>query len=175
MIVTMLVSGYLSEVFNSRALVLATIPIWILSCLFPLRYWSGSQIDAWGTFAILTVVLGACPTWPLTISWCSANSNSVRNRAVSAAVVNVFSQTAAIIAANIYREDDAPLYHRGNVQLIGCAFGTLGACIFARFYYKFRNKQKDRAWNELSIEQQEDYVKNTTDDTNKRLDFKFAY
>lgn len=175
MIITMLVSGYLSEVFNSRALVLATIPIWILSCLFPLRYWSGSQVDAWGTFAILTVMLGACPTWPLTISWCSANSNSVRNRAVSAAVVNVFSQTASIIAANIYRDDDSPMYYRGNVQLIGCAFGALGACIFARFYYIFRNNQKDKAWNALTIEEQEDYVKNTTDDTNKRLDFKFAY
>lgn len=175
MIITMLASGYVSEVVNSRALVLATIPVWILSCLFPLRYWPGSQVDVWGTFAILTVILGACPTWPLTISWCSANSNSVRNRAVSAAVVNVFSQTAAIIAANIYRADDAPAYHRGNVVLIGCAFGALGSCILARYYYIFRNKQKEKAWNSLTIEEQEDYIKSTSDDTNKRLDFKFTY
>lgn len=175
MIITMLASGYVSELVNSRALVLATIPIWILSCLFPLRYWPGSQVDVWGTFAILTVILGACPTWPLTISWCSANSNSVRNRAVSAAVVNVFSQTAAIIAANIYRDDDAPAYHRGNVVLIGCAFGALGSCILARYYYIFRNKQKEKAWDSLTIEEQEDYIKNTNDDTNKRLDFKFTY
>lgn len=175
MIITMLVSGYVSELVNSRALVLATIPIWILSCLFPLRYWPGSQVDVWGTFAILTVILGACPTWPLTISWCSANSNSVRNRAVSAAVVNVFSQTAAIIAANIYRDDDAPAYYRGNVVLIGCAFGALGSCILARYYYIFRNKQKEKAWDSLTIEEQEDYIKNTSDDTNKRLDFKFTY
>lgn len=175
MIITMLASGYVSELVNSRALVLATIPIWILSCLFPLRYWPGSQVDVWGTFAILTVILGACPTWPLTISWCSANSNSVRNRAVSAAVVNVFSQTAAIIAANIYRDDDAPAYYRGNVVLIGCAFGALGSCILARYYYIFRNKQKEKAWDSLTIEEQEDYIKNTSDDTNKRLDFKFTY
>lgn len=175
MIITMLASGYVSELVNSRALVLATIPVWILSCLFPLRYWPGSQVDVWGTFAILTVILGACPTWPLTISWCSANSNSVRNRAVSAAVVNVFSQTAAIIAANIYRADDAPAYHRGNIVLIGCAFGALGSCILARYYYIFRNKQKEKAWNSLTIEEQEDYIKSTSDDTNKRLDFKFTY
>ena len=171
----MLTAGYLSEIFKSRALVIASVPVWILACLFPLRYWPGSQINVWGTYAILTILLGACPIWPLSISWCSANSNSVRNRAVSAALVNMFLQSAGIISANIYREDDAPAYHRGNVVLIGCAFGTLGACILARYYYIFRNKQKERAWNALTIEQQEDYVKNTSDQANKRLDFKFIY
>lgn len=174
-VITMLTAGYLSEVLQSRALVLASIPVWLLACLFPLRYWPGSQINVWGTYAILTILLGACPLWPLSISWCSANSNSVRNRAVSAAVVNMFLQSAGIISANIYRADDAPAYHRGNVVLIGCAFGALGACILARYYYIFRNKQKDRAWNTLTIEQQEDYIKNTTDEANKRLDFKFVY
>ena len=174
-VITMLTAGYLSEIFKSRALVLASVPVWILACLFPLRYWPGSQINVWGTYAILTILLGSCPIWPLSISWCSANSNSVRNRAVSAAIVNMFLQAAGIISANIYREDDAPAYHRGNVVLIGCAFGTLGACIFARYYYIYRNKQKDRAWNALTIEQQEDYVKNTSDQANKRLDFKFVY
>lgn len=172
---TMLTAGYLSEIFKSRALVIASVPVWILACLFPLRYWPGSQINVWGTYAILTILLGASPIAPLSISWCSANSNSVRNRAVSAALVNMFLQSAGIISANIYREDDAPAYHRGNVVLIGCAFGTLGACILARYYYIFRNKQKERAWNALTIEQQEDYVKNTSDQANKRLDFKFIY
>lgn len=174
-VTTMLTAGYLSEIFKSRALVLASVPVWILACLFPLRYWPGSQINVWGTYAILTILLGACPIWPLSISWCSANSNSVRNRAVSAALVNMFLQSAGIISANIYRADDAPAYHRGNVVLIGCAFGALGACILARYYYIFRNKQKDREWNALTIEQQEDYVKNTSDQANKRLDFKFVY
>lgn len=174
-VITMLTLGYLSEVIKSRALVLGSIPVWILACLFPLRYWPGSQVNVWGTYAILTVLLGACPLWPLSISWCSANSNSVRNRAVSAAVVNMFLQAAGIVSANIYRADDAPLYHRGNVVLIGIAFGAVGACILSRFYYIYRNNQKEKKWNALTIEEQEDYVKNTDDQANKRLDFRFVY
>lgn len=174
-VITMLTLGYLSEVIKSRALVLGSIPVWILACLFPLRYWPDSQVNVWGTYAILTVLLGACPLWPLSISWCSANSNSVRNRAVSAAVVNMFLQAAGIVSANIYRADDAPTYHRGNVVLIGIAFGALGACILSRLYYSYRNNQKEKEWNALTIEEQEDYVKNTDDKANKRLDFRFVY
>lgn len=174
-IITMLSTGYISEIINSRALVLATIPVWILTCLFPLRYWAGAQVNIWGTYAILTLVLGASPPWPLTISWCSANSNSVRNRAVSAAIVNIMLQTGGIISANIYREDDEPHYKRGNVILIGIGFGALAACILTRYYYIFRNKQKVQKWNALTVEQQEDYIISSTDDTNKRLDFKFVY
>ncbi|CAH2351294.1 uncharacterized transporter [[Candida] railenensis] len=174
-IITMLITGYLSEYFNQRALALGAIPVWILICLFPLRYWSGAQKDVWGTYALLTVMLGHSPTWPLSITWCSANANSVRARAVSAAIVNMFSQSGGIIAANIYRTDDAPLYHRGNTQLIGIAFGTVAMCLFAKAYYIFRNKQKAKKWDQFTKEQKEDYVRNTTDLGNKRLDFRFVH
>ncbi|AOA60372.1 Putative allantoate permease [Komagataella phaffii] len=175
-IFTMIGLSYLAEYFDERALALFTLPVWFLSCLFPLRYWPGAQVDAWGTYALLTVVLSAAPTWPISIAWCSVNSNSVRNRAVSAALVNMFSQAGGIIASNIYRQDDAPLYHRGNEQLIGIAFGTAGLCLFARFvYYPYRNKQKERAWNKLTKEEQEQYSDTTTDDGNKRIDFRFKY
>ncbi|RLV88579.1 putative transporter [Meyerozyma sp. JA9] len=174
-IITMMVTGYLSEIYNQRALALAIIPVWIIACLAPLRWWSGSQKDIWGTYALLTVLLGHCPTWPISITWCSHNSNSVRNRAVSAALVNMFSQSGAIIAANIYRADDAPLYKRGNTQLIGIAFGTLGMCLFAKVYYILRNKQRDKKWNAMSVEEQEDYIKNSKDEANKRLNFRFVH
>ncbi|CUM68114.1 uncharacterized protein PRCAT00005831001 [Priceomyces carsonii] len=174
-IITMLITGYFSEIFKSRALIIATTPIWILACLFPLRYWPGSQVNIWGTWALLTVLLGHAPIWPISISWCSANSNSVRDRAVSAAVVNIYSQTGSIIAANIYRDDDAPDYKRGNVVLIGIAFGALAACILARYYYIFRNRQKEEQWNSMTEKEQEYYLINTTDVGNKRLDFRFVY
>ncbi|KAH3679415.1 hypothetical protein WICMUC_001035 [Wickerhamomyces mucosus] len=174
-IFTMLGVGYLTEILQSRALILATIPIWIISTILPLRYWPGSQVNVWGTYALLTVSLGHCPTWPITISWCSANSNSVRTRAVSSAVVNVFSQLAGIIAANIYRADDKPLYHRGNTSLYSIAILGLVSCIFARYYYILRNRYKAKKWNALTPEQQKDYIKNTTDEGNKRLDFRFQY
>ncbi|CAM9019987.1 hypothetical protein WICANDRAFT_33270 [Wickerhamomyces anomalus NRRL Y-366-8] len=174
-IITMLLLGYFSEIFKSRALMIATTPIWILTLLFPLRFWPGSQKQIWPTYAILTLLLGHSPVWPLTISWCSANSNSVRTRAVSAAVVNIFSQAGSIISANIYRPDDKPAYKRGNTDLIGVAFGALAMCIVARQYYVLRNRYKEKKWNSFSEQEKLKYIEETTDEGNKRLDFRFSY
>lgn len=173
-IITLVILGYLCQKLKSKASLLATVPVWGLVCLFPLRYWPGSQVNVWGTYAILTILLGHAPSVAITISWCSENSNSVRSRAVSVALVNIFSQASGIISANINRPDDAPLYHRGNVVLIGFAFGILGACIAARYYYISRNKWKETKWNAMLPEEQETYFK-TEDEGNKRLDFRFVY
>lgn len=174
-VVTLVFTGWLTEKVKSRAFVIATTPIWILAGLFPLRFWPNAQKDIWGTFALLTVLLGHSPVCHITISWCSANSNGVRSRAVSAAVVNIVSQAASIISANIYRKDDAPLYHRGNTDLIGIAFGALFACILARQYYIWINKNREKKWNAMTIEEREEYLRNPPHDGNKRLDFRFVY
>ncbi|GAV51538.1 hypothetical protein ZYGR_0AE00150 [Zygosaccharomyces rouxii] len=174
-VITMLLAGYFSEIVNQRSLIIMGTPIWILTCLFPLRFWPGSQVNVWGTYALLTVLLGHSPIWPISISWCSANSNAVRTRAVSAAVVNIYSQAAGIVSVNIYRTNDKPLYHKGNDVLIGIAFATIAACLFAKFYYIYRNKQKDGVWNALTEEEKLRYTLETTDEGNKRLDFRFVH
>lgn len=174
-VITMLLAGYFSEIVNQRSLIIMGTPIWILTCLFPLRFWPGSQVNVWGTYALLTVLLGHSPIWPISISWCSANSNAVRTRAVSAAVVNIYSQAAGIVSVNIYRTNDKPLYHKGNDALIGIAFATIAACLFAKFYYIYRNKQKDGVWNALTEEEKLRYTLETTDEGNKRLDFRFVH
>lgn len=175
MIISMVIITYYSEVIDSRAWMTMISPVWILACMIPLRYWPNAQEDVWGTYALFTVMLGHAPVWALTIGWCSANSNSVGSRAVSAAVVNMFAQGAGIISANIYRSDDAPKYKRGNTQLIGISFGCIGACIFARYYYIWRNKQNKKKWDALTPEQQDDYLRTTTDEGNKRINFQFKY
>jgi sugar phosphate permease len=174
-IITMLFSGWISEKVHSRSLVLSVTAIWCFACLIPLRFWPGSQVDVWQTYSLLTVLLGRSPFWPLSISWCSANSNSVRARAVSSALVNIFSQAAGIVGSNIYRSDDKPLYHRGNSWLVGISAATFVSCIATRQYYIWRNKQKDKAWNKLTTEQQHEYRENSTDVGNRRLDFRFVY
>lgn len=174
-VITMFAVNYVAKFTKSSSTGLICIPIWIAVGLLALRYWPRAQKDVWGTYALLTVLLSHPPSWPLTISWCSSNSNSVRTRAVSAAVVNIFSQTAAIIGANIYRKDDAPLYKRGNTDLYGIAFGAIGICLFARFYYPFRNRQKEAKWSKFSQEEKEQYVLTTTDDGNKKLNFRFEH
>lgn len=173
--ITMSLLGYFSEKINERSLLSLITPIWVLVGLFPLTFWPGSQIDVWGTYALLTILLGHPPLWAITISWCSANSNSVRTRAVSAALVNIFSQVANITSANIYRDYDKPLYHDGNITLIGIAFGGLASCVLAKLYYVVRNKQKDKKWQRLSEEEKVKYVTETSDEGNKRLDFRFSH
>lgn len=44
-----------------------------------------------------------------------------------------------------------------------------------KFYYIWRNKKRDEAWNALSREQKDHYLETTTDEGNKRLDFRFAH
>ena len=43
------------------------------------------------------------------MGWNARNSNTVRTRAVSAALYNMFVQSGNIVAVNIYRDDDKPL------------------------------------------------------------------
>ena len=174
-IITMVVISYVSEVIDDRALLMTACPIWVLSCLIPIRFWPGSQKDVWGTYALLTLTLGAPNIDPLSISWCSANSNSVRNRAVSSALVNIFLQLGGIIAANIYRKDDAPAYKRGNVDLIGISFGAIGACVISRIYYILRNRYKEKKWKKLTNEERKEYIDDCPDVANKCLDFRFKY
>lgn len=42
-------------------------------------------------------------------------------------------------------------------------------------YYVLRNKQKDGKWNAMTPEEKLDYLATTTDEGNKRLDFRFQH
>lgn len=125
--------GLIAHRITEHSLFFLTASLWYVPCLIALRYWPGSQVDAWPTYVILILAIGAPPMTALSVSWCSANSNSVRTRTVSAALVNMFGQSAGIIAANIYRADDAPLYHRGNEQLIAIGIATIILMIGTRY------------------------------------------
>ncbi|SMN17680.1 similar to Saccharomyces cerevisiae YIL166C Putative protein with similarity to the allantoate permease (Dal5p) subfamily of the major facilitator superfamily [Maudiozyma saulgeensis] len=173
--ITMCLLGYFSEVINERSLLSLITPIWVLAGLLPLRFWPGAQINVWGTYALLTILLGHPPLWALSISWCSANSNSVRTRAVSAALVNIFSQVANITSANLYRSSDSPLYHKGNNSLIGIACGALVSCLLTKLYYIQRNKAREKKWASFSEQEKLEYCTKTSDEGNKRLDFRFVH
>lgn len=84
-------------------------------------------------------------------------------------------QTGGIISANIYRADDAPQYVRGNrVLLIICVVNIL---LYAgvKAYYVWRNKERDRKWSALSEDEKLEYLATTTDEGNRRLDFRLAH
>jgi hypothetical protein len=84
-------------------------------------------------------------------------------------------QASNIIAQNIYRDDDKPLYRRGNKVLIAiCAFNFF---LFAgaKLYYVTLNKKRDKIWGGMSKDEKETYLETTKDKGNKRLDFRFAH
>jgi len=84
-------------------------------------------------------------------------------------------QTSGIIAANIYRADDAPLYHRGNTVILCLVVGNIFLYLGTKVYYVKRNSYRDRIWGSMSDEERLKYITTTKDEGNKRLDFRFAH
>lgn len=84
-------------------------------------------------------------------------------------------QTSGIISSNIYREDDAPLYKRGNRNLLLVLITNIFLYLGTKLYYVKRNEGRERAWNKMSEEERLKYVIETKDEGNKRLDFRFAH
>jgi len=112
---------------------------------------------------------------PLTVYRNSRNSKTVRSRTVSAALYNMSVQTSGIIAANIYQKDDAPKYRRGNRVILGLLLVNIFLYLGTKAYYVRRNRYRDRVWAAMTEDQRLDYIANTTDEGNKRLDFRFAH
>lgn len=179
-IVTMVPLTWLAGKFrNGNAIANYIQSLWCIPFLAILRYWPGAQLNSngklWPTYVILVLALGYPCAEPITITWTSANANSVGTRAVSAAVVNIFSQMASIIGNNMYRSDDAPLYHRGNFQLLMIAIGQIGFITLTVAYYKWRNYKREKVWSQMSSDKQIQYLNLHKFAGNKRLDFRFAY
>jgi hypothetical protein len=61
------------------------------------------------------------------------------------------------------------------MQLVAVNCLAIALYVFAKAYYVFRNKQREKKWSVMSQEQRDDYIQNTTDQGNKRLDFRFAH
>lgn len=174
-ILLLLLTTWASEYFNERALISSLQPLWLIPCLAVLRWWPGALVNVWGTYTLLTVLLSAPYIHAILVSWCSRNSNTVRTRTVSAAMYNMFVQAGGIIASNIYRNDDLPKYHRGNTQLFGIAFASLGVLLLTKVYYVWRNKSRAKIWDAMTLDEQNHYRATTSDKGNKRLDFRFTH
>ena len=84
-------------------------------------------------------------------------------------------QTSGIISSNIYREDDAPLYRRGNRNLLLVLVTNIFLYLGTKLYYVRRNEGRERIWSKMSENEKLEYVMETTDEGNKRLDFRFAH
>ncbi|GAB1213095.1 hypothetical protein ATERTT37_002244 [Aspergillus terreus] len=172
--VNLLIISWISDRFGERAVVSSTSNIWILPCLIALVALPESA-SPWTRYAVSTVLLSYPYCHAILVGWNARISNTVRTRAVSAALYNMCVQAGNVIGTNIFREDDSPLYRRGNKVLLGiCSFNVV-LFYLVKLYYVRRNKQREKIWQAMSSEEQSEYVLTTEDEGSKRLDFRFVH
>ncbi|QEL62355.1 hypothetical protein CJJ09_004531 [Candidozyma auris] len=152
-IIFLLIITWVSERVNERALVSLAMPIMSVPFLAAIRWWPGSMKNAWVTWFLVTMVLAAPYIHAICVAW--------------------VSRTPTLLG--LVLEDDKPLYHRGNFQLFWCAVAMIPLLILVKLYYVWRNKSRAAKWNAMTPEEQEHYVQTTTDEGNKRLDFRFDH
>jgi hypothetical protein len=170
----LLVLTWFSEKMKERSIISSLSNIWIFPWLVALVLIPASA-SPWTRYALLTGLLSYPYCHAILVGWNAKNSNSVRTRAVSAAFYNMFVQSGNIIGTNIYRDDDQPLYRRGNKILLYICSLNIVVFFLTKAFYIWRNKVRDRQWNALTKEEQEDYIVSTKDEGMKRLDFRFAH
>jgi len=129
----------------------------------------------WLKYALLSLYLAYPYAHPILVSWNSANSGSVRTRSVSASLYNISVQIGSIISSQIYQPSDKPYYHKGNHILLYILAANLVLWLFAKAYFVIRNKHKAAQWDALSPAEKDNYLATTTDEGNRRLDFRFVH
>ncbi|KAI1414421.1 MFS general substrate transporter [Hypoxylon sp. FL1857] len=173
-IINMMALATLAEYTGQLAACASIFQIWCLPFLIYLRVVDTTKASKWLTWGMISLLLAAPLGHPVQVGWISRNSNTVRSRAVGAALYNMFLQAGVIISSNIYRADDAPLYRRGNSILIGILSLNLVLYVLAKAYYVWRNKVRERKWNAMTLEEKVLYLADYQDAGNKRLDFRLA-
>ncbi|KAL4793149.1 major facilitator superfamily domain-containing protein [Aspergillus venezuelensis] len=169
-IINMLFLSYAAEATQELTFISIIGQIWAFPFLIYIYVVDINSVNKWVVWAVMTLLL-AYPS----VGWNSRNSNTVRSRTVSAAVYNMCVQSSGIIASNIYREDDSPRYLRGNRVLVGLISSNMVIYLLTKVYYVWRNKSRARRWDSMSESQQLEYLATTTDEGNKRLDFRLAH
>ncbi|KAI6032225.1 allantoate permease [Pisolithus microcarpus] len=174
-IVTMFLITLLSEHVGERTFVAMLENLWTLPFLVAL-YALPSEPNQWVFFAIVTGLLSYPFVLPLQTGWCSRNAGGVSGRIVNASLYNMFTQASSVIGSQIYVASDAPRYKRGNRILIIICCVNLGILYpGTKAYYIWRNRQRDKIWNRMTVEGRDHYLRTTKDVGNGRLDFRFAH
>lgn len=174
-IILLIAITWFSEFINERSLTSLALPLVTVPFMAAIRWWPGSMENPWVTWFFVSMVLAAPYIHAICVAWVSRNSNSIKSRSVCSALYNMTVQIGNIGAYNIYREDDKPMYYRGNTQLFILSVVMIPLLFGVKGYYIWRNKQRDEKWNAMTPEEQEEYVRTTTDEGNKRLDFRFDH
>ena len=88
----MLLLTKLSQFFNQMALAAVLPQFWALPFLLWLRFVNASAVSKWTTWLVMTFFLGGPYAHPIQVGWVSRNANTVRSRAIGAAMYNMCVQ-----------------------------------------------------------------------------------
>ncbi|KAL4810080.1 major facilitator superfamily domain-containing protein [Aspergillus unguis] len=141
--------SWISEKINNRMAVVMFYSLWCLPLLVALEVLP-SGASPWAWYAITVLLIG----FPY---------------------IHSINGTFSSLARDIYRDDDKPLYRRGNKVLLALVAWNMFMTVFIKVYYIWRNKSRDRVWNAMAPEEKTQYLRTTKDEGNKRLDFRFAH
>ncbi|SPO06277.1 related to putative tartrate transporter [Cephalotrichum gorgonifer] len=165
---------WFSEKVNNRGAIAMFYCFWCLGFLLGLELLPAAA-SPWIRYGITVCLIGYPYIHSINVSLTSRNAGSVRTRTLGSALYNMICQASSIISSNIYREDDKPLYRRGNKILLAIVAWNMVMTVFVKVYYMRKNKSRDATWAAMSTEEREHYLKTTKDEGNKRLDFRFAH
>ncbi|EAU39184.1 conserved hypothetical protein [Aspergillus terreus NIH2624] len=174
-VVTRIILTYTSEILGTLAWTGAAAQLWLLPMLLYMNIVDFSQATKWTAWTVLTMLLAFPSAHALQAGWVSRNSNSVRSRAIAAAMYNMCTQLSAIVASNIYQDSDAPRYVHGNRVLLALVCTNIAIYVATKAYYMLRNRRRDRTWQAMTEEQRMEYIATTKEEGNHRLDFRFAH
>ncbi|KAH6636030.1 major facilitator superfamily domain-containing protein [Chaetomium tenue] len=174
-IITLLILTRISEWLNQRAYVAVWQNIWTLPCIIALRFWPGVINNAWGTYALITVLLSYPYCHAINVAWVSKNANNVGTRTVASALYNISVQIGHVAYSFIYVDSDKPYYRDGNTKLFAINLLSILVFLGTKAYYVYRNKAKEAVWTRLSAEERAAYVRTSDVKGCKRLDFRFAH
>lgn len=183
---------WVSEKINQRILLCLVAQFWVLPFLIALEV---LPADArWARYPMSVCMMGYPYVHAIIVAIVSRNARSVRTRTVATAIYNMAVQASYIIAINvslqfplvllplrsdrhiqIYRDDDKPLYKRGNKVLLALVAYNILGFLAAKLYYVWRDKQKTRQWDAMTWKERSEYLASGKDEGNRRLDFRFAH
>ncbi|GAB7360722.1 hypothetical protein MBLNU230_g0599t1 [Neophaeotheca triangularis] len=173
-IINLLACTWLSEKLNERFLLATVSQIWVLPLVIALLVLPDSR-DQWATWSVSMLLYAQPYVHAILVAITSRNAGSVRTRTVATALYNMTVQTSNILGVNIYRENDKPLYKTGNTAILALVCYNLVLFLATKAFYVGVNRRRDAKWNAMSKEERENYFATTTDQGNKRLDFRFAH
>lgn len=127
----------------------------------------------WSLFAGATVAVSS-PSWHgMHIAWMSSNVAPVGKRALALGAIIGSANINSLPGAIIYQNWDAPRYFYGNtINIILCCV-TIVLFLVQRYRYILTNKYRERKWNNMTVEEQQTYLKTTDKKGSNRLDFRF--